>query len=160
MIRHPRQPDTLLEKDFHFFVSGEHIKTVWLCMITVSIWKTQPKTVTASVFASCGPLTHLFFFTVSIVSTVWGQSKNSKADIRQLAQLKNSFGARRIWRWYSQYNRYNFLCADCYHNFLAEWVAVPTQIEQVDQLFKDRLSKNWKTKCQMPNAKCQVSAKK
>ena len=25
-----------------------------------------------------------------------------------------------------------FLCADCYLDFLAEWVAVPTQIEQVD----------------------------
>ena len=52
--------------------------------------KTQRKAIATSVFVSCEPLTRLFFFTVSIVSTVWVKVQTQKADVRQLAQSKKT----------------------------------------------------------------------
>ena len=80
-VKNDQTPQTtrhLTRKRFSFFcVWRTHQNCMTLYDHCINL-KTQPKTVTASVFASCGPLTHLFFFTVSIVSTVWVKVQTPK----------------------------------------------------------------------------------
>ena len=86
--------DTWLSYVCH--LKGEHSKTVWSLYHHCVTFREPPKssvTLNGGVVGSKGCL---FYFDVSIVSTVWVKVQTPKADVRQLAQLQNSFGARRI----------------------------------------------------------------
>ena len=85
--------DTWLSYVCHCHLKGEHSKTVWSLYRHFS---RTPQIVCNSERWGRWVQGVSFYFNVSIVSTVWVKVQTPKADVRQLAQLQNSFGARRI----------------------------------------------------------------